>query len=175
MTRLPWAEEAIAKSHDRASFDCGDTQLNQFLARHARQSHERGGAKTFVAVPAAGEPAVLGFYSVSPASIAYDIVPATLTRSLGRHDVPAFRLARLAVDRGSQRRGLGGQLLLAAARRCLRASDEVGGVALLIDAKNADVAHWYGAYGAVALEDHPLTLVLPLATIAEALKASNAG
>lgn len=174
MTRLHWVEEAIAKAHDRASFDCGDDDLNQFLARYARQSHERGGAKTFVAVSAAGHPSILGFYTVSPASIAYDDVPATLTRSLGRHDVPAFRLARLAVDRRYQRRGLGGQLLLAAGRRCLRAADEVGGVALVIDAKNASVAEWYAGYGAVPLEDRPLTLVLPLTTIAEALRASDA-
>lgn len=173
MTRLDWVEEAIAKSHDRASFDCGDRDLNLFLTRYARQSHERGGAKTFVAVPAAGDPTVLGFYSVSPASIAYDDAPDTLTRSLGRYDVPAFRLARLAVDHRYQRRGLGGQLLLASGRRCLRASVEVGGVALLIDAKNADVALWYAGYGAVALEDHPLTLVLPLATIAEALDVAG--
>lgn len=173
MTRLDWVEEPITKAHDRASFDCGDLELNQFLARYARKSHERGGAKTFVAVPAAGYPSVLGFYSVSPASIAYDDAPASLTRSLGRHDVPAFRLARLAVDRRYQRQGLGGQLLLAAGRRCVRASIEVGGVALLIDAKNTDVARWYAGYGAVALEDHPLTLVLPLTTIAEALRVAD--
>lgn len=173
MTRLRWVEEAIAKAHDRASFDCGDRDLNLFLRRYARQSHERGGAKTFVAIPAAGDPSVLGFCGVSPASIAYDEAPAAVTCSLGRHDVPAFRLARLAVDLGYQRRGLGGQLLLAAGRRCLRASAEVGGVALLIDAKNADVARWYAGYGAVALEDRPLTLVLPLATIAEALNAAD--
>jgi len=173
MTGLDWVEEAIAKAHDRASFDCGDDDLNHFLARYARQSHEHGGAKTFVAASATGHPSILGFYSVSPASIAYDAAPATLTRSLGRYDVPAFRLARLAVDRRYQQRRLGGQLLLAAGRRCLRAAGEVGGVALLIDAKNADVAQWYAGYGAVALEDRPLTLVLPLATIAEALNASE--
>jgi len=47
------------------------------------------------------------------------------------------------------------------------------GVALQIDAKNADVAQWYAGYGTVALEDRPLTLVLPLAPIAEALNASE--
>lgn len=173
MTRWYWVEEAIAKSHDRASFDCGDGDLNQFLARHARKSHERGGAKTFAVVPVAGNPAILGFYSVTPASIAYAAAPARLTQSLGRHDVPVFRLARLAVDIRHQRRGLGGQLLLAASRRCLRASAEVGGVALLIDAKSADVARWYAGYAAEALHDRPLTLILPLATIAEALRASD--
>jgi hypothetical protein len=50
-----------------------------------------------------------------------------------------------------------------------RAADQVGGVALLIDAKSAGAAAWYRGYGAVALDDAPLSLVLPLATIAAAV------
>jgi hypothetical protein len=44
---------------------------------------------------------------------------------------------RLAVDTTVQGRRLGGALLLWAAHRCIRVADDVGGVALLIDAKNA--------------------------------------
>ena len=72
-----------------------------------------------------------------------------------------------------QVKGLGGQLLLAAGRRCLRASQEVGGVALLIDAKNEDVAFWYAGYGALPLLDAPLSLLLPLATIRMALESAG--
>jgi hypothetical protein len=55
------------------------------------------------------------------------------------------------------------------------AAAEVGGVALLIDAKNEKVAKWYASYGAVPLLDAPLTLVLPLATIEDALKSAGSG
>ena len=67
--------------------------------------------------------------------------------------------------------GLGGQLLLAAGRRCILAAAEVGGVALLIDAKDDFVVGWYESYGAIPLLDTPRTLVLPLKTIESALKA----
>jgi GNAT superfamily N-acetyltransferase len=87
--------------------------------------------------------------------------------------VPGFRLARLAVDRRLQGLGIGGQLLLAAGRRCLLASAEVGGVVIVIDAKNERVARWYAGYGAVPLLDAPLSLVLPLATIKDALKKAR--
>jgi GNAT superfamily N-acetyltransferase len=87
--------------------------------------------------------------------------------------VPGFRLARLAVDRRFQGKGIGGQLLLAAGRRCLLAAAEVGGVVLVIDAKNERVASWYASYGAVPLLDAALTLLLPLATIEAALKKSE--
>ena len=50
MTLPAWHEEPVEKRHDRTAFDCGDTDLNIFLARHARQSHEKGGAKTFLAI-----------------------------------------------------------------------------------------------------------------------------
>ena len=96
-----------------------------------------------------------------------------MRRGLARHDVPGFRLARLAVDKRFQGRGIGGQLLLGAGRRCLLASAEVGGVVLVIDAKDESVAGWYAGYGAVPLLDAPLTLVLPLATIEAALKKAG--
>ena len=161
------------KTHGRASFDCGEPELNDFLQHHARQSHERAGAKTFVAVPRDNRTQVLGFYSLSPASIDYARTPALVRKGLARHDVPVFRLGRLAVDRRVQGRGLGGQLLLAAGRRCLSASAEVGGVALLIDAKNEQAAAWYQSYGAMPLLDAPLSLLLPLATIEAALKGAG--
>jgi len=167
-----WHEEPISKKHDREAFDCGDEALNEFLRRYARKSHERGGAKTFLAIGDADK-SVLGFYSLSPASVDYARAPEIVRRGLARHDVPGFRLARLAVDLRWQGRGIGGQLLLAAGRRCLLAAAEVGGVVLVIDAKNERVAAWYASYGAVPLLDAPSTLLLPLATIQDALKRAG--
>lgn len=171
MSVRPWHEEPIGKRHDRNSFDFGEPALNDFFRRFARQSHETGGAKTFVAIDDSYAQTVLGYYSLSPGSIAYARTPELVRRGLARYDVPAFRLARLAVDLKTQGMGLGGQLLLSAGRRCLRAAAEVGGVAMLIDAKNARVAEWYASYGALPVLDDPLCLVLPLWTIEAALKA----
>jgi GNAT superfamily N-acetyltransferase len=168
-----WHEEPISKKHDRDAFDCGEEALNEFLRRYARRSHELGGAKTFLAIEDSGGNTALGFYSLSPASVGYARTPETVRRGLARHDVPGFRLARLAVDRRFQGHGIGGQLLLAAGRRCLLAAAEVGGVVLAIDAKNEKVAGWYARYGAVPLLDAPLSLVLPLATIAAALRKAG--
>lgn len=173
MIPTAWHEEPISKDHDRDAFDCGEEALNEFLRRYARKSHDLGGAKTFLAIDNSDNKTILGFYSLSPASIEYARTPDRVRRGLGRFDVPAFRLARLAVDIDAQGCGLGGQLLLAAGRRCLLASAQVGGVALLIDAKNDRVAGWYRSYGAVPLEDAPLTLMLPLATIHAALERAK--
>jgi GNAT superfamily N-acetyltransferase len=113
-----------------------------------------GGAKTFVAIDDADK-TILGFYGLSPASVDYARTPEIVRRGLARHDVPGFRLARLAVDRRWQGQGVGGPLLLAAGRRCLLAAAEVGGVVLVSDAKNERVAGWYASYGAVPLLNMP--------------------
>jgi GNAT superfamily N-acetyltransferase len=170
---VDWREEPIGRHHDRKSFDCGSPELNEYLDRYARQNHESGGAKTFVAAAPAAPSRVIGFYSISPGSIAFARVPARLTRKLGRYEVPVFRLGRLAVDRSMQGQGLGGDLLLAAGERALAVAAEVGGVALAIDAKDENAARWYARFGALTLLDDPLKLILPLAVIAEAITAAR--
>jgi len=170
MTELTWEEAPLTRQHDRAGFDCGDAELNLYLQKFARQNHESGGAKCFVAAPAGPPARILGFYTLNPASIEYARTPALAKKGLGRYDVPVFRLGRLAVDNEVQGRGLGGALLLRAAMRCIRAAQDVGGVALLIDAKNDRAAQWYESYGGLRLEDAPLSLVLPLAVATDAIR-----
>lgn len=165
-----WREEAIARHHDRAGFDCGVDALNDYLQRYARQNHDGGGAKTFVAVPRDAPATVLGYYTISPGALAFARAPASVTKRLGRYEVPVFRLGRLAVALAAQRRGVGGDLLLAAGERALAVAREVGGAALAIDAKDEAAARWYERFGALRLLDDPLKLVLPLATIAAVLK-----
>lgn len=166
---VTWVERALARHHDRATFDCGVPPLNEYLRRYARQNHESGGAKTFVAAPAATSTIILGYYTISPGAIAFANAPPTLTKRLGRYEVPVFRLGRLAVSLGMQGQGLGADLLLAAGARALAVAGEVGGVALAIDAKDDRAATWYQRFGALRLLDDPLKLVLPLDTIAAAL------
>jgi len=167
---VAWREEPLNRNHDRASFDCGVPALNEYLQRYARQNHDSGGAKTFVAVSPEDPATILGYYTISPGAIAFARSPTTLTKRLGRYEVPVFRLGRLAVSLAAQGRGLGGDLLLAAGARALAVAAEVGGVALAIDAKDERAAAWYERFGALRLLDDPLKLVLPLDTIRVALE-----
>jgi GNAT superfamily N-acetyltransferase len=165
-----WAEAPLSKSHDRAAFDCGDADLNSWLQKFARQNHESGGAKTFVATPVEETHRILGFYSLAPASIDFTRAPLVIKKGLGRYEVPVYRLGRLAVDRSAQGKGLGGGLLFAAGKRAMSVAAQAGGVGLLIDAKNGSVARWYRSYGATAFDDAPLTLIMPFAVFEDALK-----
>lgn len=170
---LGWKEEPIGRHHDRRAFDCGDGSPNEYLSRYARQNHESGGAKTFVAAASSEPTRILGYYAISPGAIEFSRVPAELTRRLGRYEVPVFRLGRLAVDRLAQGQGLGSDLFLASGERALAVASEVGGVALAIDAKDDDAARWYRRFGARPLLDDPLKLILPLAVVADALASAR--
>jgi len=173
MTGLAWEESPLGRSHDRNGFDCGNDDLNTYLKRYARQNHESGGAKCFVAVSLETPSRILGYYTLSPASVEFARVPPVVARGLGRYDVPVYRLGRLAIDQSVQGRGLGGRILFLAAQRCMSVAQQVGGVAMLIDAKNDHVAHWYEGYGAVKLLDNPLSLLLPFAAVEPAPKKSQ--
>lgn len=147
--------------------------MNDFLRRFARQSHEQNAAKTFCAIDDAAPERILGFYTIAPSAVAHESVPGAMTKGLARHEVSGFKLARLATDRTVAGQGLGGQLLAAAALRCLRLASVGGGILLIIDAKGERAAKWYASYGAEPLQGQPLTLVMALATFAPELRAGG--
>ena len=171
MTLPAWHEEPIAKKHDRKAFDCGQDDLNRFLQQYARQAHEHGASKTYVAVDDADGKTIFGYYTLSPAQVEFFRVPEVARLNLGRHDVGRFRLFRLAVSKSAPAAGF--HSLAAAARRCMRASQEVGGTAMMIDAKDEKAARWYISFGAVPLNDAPLALLLPYSLLLAALRKAG--
>ncbi len=83
MNRKAWHEEPIAKQRNREVFDCGEEALNEYLRRYARKSHDLGGAKTFLAIDDSDNETILGFYSLSPASVAYAETPESSAARTG--------------------------------------------------------------------------------------------
>ena len=73
-----------------------------------------------MAISNAEHTTILGYYSLCPGGLEYARAPEMVRKGLARHDVPVFRLVRLAVSRSVQGQGLGGELIFAAGRRCLR-------------------------------------------------------
>lgn len=75
-----WWIEALRREHDSDRFDSGEVELNEYLARYARQNQAAGIARTFVAVDGHGAPQVLGYYSLAVGSIAKTDLPAVAVR-----------------------------------------------------------------------------------------------
>ncbi len=156
--------QLLSSAHDRSSFDCGESALNEFLRRHARQNQSKGIGRTFVAVRV-GERAVVGFYTLAAGSVAFDVVPDDLRRRLPRYPLPVAHLARLATCRSVRGAGLGEVLLFDALARTLRAASEIGVAAVDVRAKTDRARRYYERYGFTALSDDALHLFLPLDSV----------
>lgn len=126
------------------AFDCGQPALNQFLQRYALVNQKADSAQTYVVCSVDGE--LAGFYSLAVGSIEAEAAPPRVAKGLARHPVPVLILARLAVARGHQGKGLGKALLKDALLRTAQAADIVGIRCLLVHAKDEAARQWYGAW-----------------------------
>ena len=158
--------EKLSKEHDREAFDCGQSELNAYLRTQARQEMDRGSAIVYVLVPRRAPGEIAGFYTLSSSSVRLSDWPDSVRKKLPRYPlVPVTLLGRLAVSRSHRGHRLGERLLIDALQRCHAASRVVGSVAVIVDAKDTDIASFYARYGFVAFPDQPLRLFLPTKTI----------
>jgi predicted GNAT family N-acyltransferase len=158
--------EVLGKEHDRETFDCSHADLNAYLRTQARQEMDRGAAVVYVLVSERTPREIAGFYTLSSSSVRLSDWPDSVRKKLPRYPlVPVILIGRLAVSLSFKGHRLGERLLIDALERCHAASRAVGSVAVIVDAKDVDVATFYGRYGFVAFPDQPLRLFLPMKTI----------
>lgn len=162
----PWVIEPVGRRHARDEFDCGNDDLNGFLRRYARQNEDLDLARTYVAVRA-GSPRVEGYFTLRSGEIPLEALPEAARRRLPRYPVPVVHLARLAVDRTVQGRGLGGILLAAALEKALAVSTRIGALAVEVIATDGKAVEFYRHHGFSELTDDPHHLYLPMKRIAE--------
>jgi GNAT superfamily N-acetyltransferase len=165
--------EKISRNVDRDGFDCGVPSLNEFLLRYALQNLRKNVGVTIVATSDEDRKRILGYYSVSMAQVEFDQMPEDLAKGLPRYPVPAMRLGRLAVDVSTRGMGIGAALLRDALLRAVGLSREVGICVMLVDAIDDKAKAFYQRYGFIPLQEIPLTLVLPIETIASAFAAEE--
>lgn len=159
--------EPLTRAHNRQKFDCGDRDLNRYLRNTARQHGEKGVSRTFVLVNEEKADEILGFFTLTACEIMVEKLPGKYEKKYPPRS-PAAKLARLAVDRNMQRKGLGTHMMLDAMARILRVAEHLGIIGFFVDAKNDTAAMFYRQFNFIPLPDNPLELFLPLATIRQA-------
>jgi len=143
--------EPLAEHHIRDGFDCGKhTSLNEFLKRFALESQKARSARTFVVHR---NYRVVGYYSLSVASVGREEASARAAKGQPARPIPAVLLARLAIDKSEQGQGLGKALLKDALLRALNAANEIGARVVLVHAIDADARKFYKQFG---FEDSPV-------------------
>ncbi len=141
--------------HDLSSFDCGEEALNDWLRRHALAAQHMDSARTFLLLDGGR---VLGYFSLTMGSVRREDAPARLVRGMPRYPVGMVLLARLAVERSEQGRGLGGLLLAEALRRAVAAAEHAAARLLVVDAIDARAAAFYRRWGFTETPEQPLRL-----------------
>jgi hypothetical protein len=164
------APEYIApldKGHDRSAFDCGNEHLNRYLKQQARQDAEKHAAAPFVLIEA-DTSIVRGFYTLSSSLVPLEELPANLVKKLPRYDhLPVTLLGRLARDKTVSDKGVGEFLLIDALRRSLEGAQQIAAMAVVADAKDAEVARFYRHFNFLPFQLTPLRFFLPMQQIAE--------
>jgi len=157
--------EALSPEHERAGFTCGSNALDRYLREQASQDMRRRTSVCYVALDAQSG-AIAGYYTLAAGSVPLTDLSEAMTKKLPRYPlVPVARLGRLAVSTAFQGQQLGAALLWDAGLRAMRSG--MGVFALVVDAKDGTAAAFYKHHGFTAFSINPLTLVLPIATLAK--------
>lgn len=160
--------------HDRASFDCGNSELNAFLQTQAAKHMDAGISKTLLLpsshVPLAnGKLPIAAFYTVAPSTIKKSNLPVHLAKKLPHYPVPVFLLAQMAVHNEHKGKGIGKITLIQALQYLHRVNEYMPAYAVIVDCINADIEGFYLQYGFKVLCQHNnrTRMFLPMKTIVQ--------
>lgn len=148
------------------SFSCGNQDLDRFLTKYALINDQNGYGKTFLLED---NGRVVGFFTLCSSSIKCEEFPTFNSHLLPRYPIPCIRIARLAVQKESQGKGIGKELLKQAFLRILNVATTVGVRLIVVDAKESSKS-FYEKYGFMRLKNDKLTYYLLVDTLIEAIK-----
>ncbi|GAA3279010.1 hypothetical protein Dvina_01355 [Dactylosporangium vinaceum] len=159
-----WHPEPLSDDHEIGLFDCGVPALNLWLATQARRAQAADTARTYVW--ADDERDVVAYYSICPTQLMRNELPSRSV-SGGFTVVPAYLLARLALDTRLRGRGHGGDLLVDALTTIVNASETGAGRVIVVDAIDGAAVGFYEHYGFIRVRDQDADhqrLVMTVAT-----------
>jgi predicted N-acetyltransferase YhbS len=161
----------LHERHDLSGFDCGVDSLNRWLVAFALSDQASQASFSYVAGRSGR---VIGLYTLAPHAVDPADAGGRLSAGLPRRrPIPVLLLARLAVDRSEQGRGLGADLLRDGLRRCAGAADEIGGRAVVVHAKDEAAVGFYRRFGFVPLAENPQHLYVLMKDLRASIQAGQ--
>jgi GNAT superfamily N-acetyltransferase len=164
--------QPLGNEHRINGFDCGVGSLDVWLVRHARAATGAGSARTYVVVDSEQD-RVVGYHALSLAFIEHGDATERGRKGMPRHPIPAMLLARLAVDKAAQGKGIGAFLLRDAMSRALSVSEQAGMRLLLVHALNDEARSFYEHFGFEPSPSDAMNLQLLVKDIRVALDAAD--
>jgi GNAT superfamily N-acetyltransferase len=158
--------EPLRDDHDLQPFDCGNDELTEWLQRFARHATAQGTRTYLLIADATGN--VVGYFAIAPHLVEREQMPRPIGRGAPKQ-IPAVLLAKLALDRELQGRGLGSELLVRALEQIVEVARAAGGKIVVVDAIDEAAARFYEHHDFEPIPGNPSRLVRKLSTIAAAL------
>lgn len=147
-------------------FDCGTEVLNSFLVRYALKNDELGIGRTFIALDDNDQ--ISGYFTLATAQVAYKEIPEDYKVKLPKYPIPALRIARLAVSKDLQGKGIGKWLLAQAFTKIIQVADVTGLYFIIVDAKETSKS-FYEHYGFQKFIDEDLFYFMLVDTVRKAI------
>ena len=160
------APESLTAEHIVGDFDSGVPSLDDWLRRRALRNQASGASRTFVVCDAEK---VVAYYALASSAVAPDATPGRFRRNMP-DPIPVVVLARLAIARDQQGRGLGRALFQDAAKRVIHAADTIGIRGLLVHAISEEAKAFYVRLGLDPSPLEPMTLMTTVADLAATLR-----
>jgi hypothetical protein len=176
---LKFTLQRLDRAHNRDAFRCirDEGILERYLRDDSRalREHEKSVCSVHVLLDVEREPPkIAGYFTLSSETIVPDELPPKIAKKYSRYPRwGAVKLGRMARDDayGGQDIGI---TLVRAAFQIFAGMNDVGAIAMVVDAKNADLASWYERVcGFIPFESMPLTLFIMKPTIERILAAGN--
>lgn len=159
-----FALESLQRSHPRSAFDCGQSDVNDWLRTKAFQNHEKRLSATKVLLDQEGD--IAGFYTLATGQVDFGDLPSDLARKLPRRALPVAILAWLGVSTVHQGQKLGDLLLAQALRDCHEAGQTFAFVAVILDCVDDRAKAFYQRWDFAELPGNPYRLFLSSQTLA---------
>jgi GNAT superfamily N-acetyltransferase len=157
--------EPLAARHDIGDFRSREASLDDWLKRRARANQVSGASRTYVVCD---EKRVIGYYALASGVVTVESAPGRFRRNMP-NPIPVAVLARLAVDREWQGRGIGRALFRDAALRVAHAAEAIGIRGIVVHAISEEAKNFYLALGFDASPSEPMTLMVTLPDVRAAL------
>ena len=155
----------LTDHHQVEDFNSCETSLDDWLKRRARANQAGGASRTYVVCE---DLKVMGYYALASGALTVESAPGRFRRNMP-DPIPVVVLARLAVDRSYQGRGVGRALFRDGARRVVSAADAIGIRGIVVHAISDGARRFYFALGFDPCRNEPTMLVVTLSDVRNAL------
>ena len=143
----------LKNHHKKDRFNSSNTSLNNFLKLQAKKESKQGLSKVYVLQDSSD--LIIAYYTLSASELPKEAIPDKLLKKIpdSYHGYPAILIGRLAVDEAYHGKGIGGEILVDAIKRCLDFSEKIGTSVILVDPIDKQAASFYSKFMFKSLPD----------------------